>query len=37
MRELVEGAQGILYINEAVEYRVQGLTRTSLSPSTVVC
>jgi hypothetical protein len=37
MRELLEGAQGILYINEAVIYRVQGLTRMSVSPSTVPC
>ena len=37
MRELLEGAHGILYINEAVEYRVQELTRMSVSPSTVAC
>ena len=37
MRELLEGAQGILYINEAVVYRVQGLTRMSVSPPTVTC
>jgi hypothetical protein len=35
MRELLEGAQGILYINEAVVDRVQGLTRMPVSPSTV--
>lgn len=35
MRELLEGAQGILYINEAVIYRVQGLTRMLVSPSIV--
>jgi hypothetical protein len=37
MRELLEGAQGILYINEAVVDRVQGLTRMSILPSTVAC
>lgn len=37
MRELAEGAQGILYINEAVIDRVQGLTRMSVSASTVAC
>jgi hypothetical protein len=35
MRELLEGSQGILYINDAVVDRVQGLTRMSVSPSTV--
>jgi hypothetical protein len=37
MRELTEGAQGIIYINEAIVYRVQGLTRMSVSPFTVAC
>lgn len=37
MRELAEGAQGILFINNAIVYRVQGLTRTSVSLSTVAC
>jgi hypothetical protein len=29
MRELLDGAQGILYISEAIKYRVQDLTRLS--------
>jgi hypothetical protein len=29
------GAQGIVYIREAVKYRVQDLTRVSISSSTV--
>jgi hypothetical protein len=37
MRELQEGAQGILYIQEAIKYRVQDLTRASVSSSTVAC
>jgi hypothetical protein len=37
MRELLEGAQGILYINEAVVDRVQDLTRISVLPSTAAC
>ena len=37
MRELLEGAQGIIYINEAVVDRVQGLTRMSVLPSTAAC
>jgi hypothetical protein len=37
MRELLEGSEGILYINDAVVDRVQGLTRMSVSPSTVAC
>ena len=37
MRELLEGAQGILYINEAVVYRVQGPTRMSVSPPSMAC
>jgi hypothetical protein len=37
MRELLEGVQGILYINEAVADRVQSLTRMSVSSSSVVC
>jgi len=37
MRELMEGAQGILYINEAVVDRVQGLTRMPVSPSIGAC
>jgi hypothetical protein len=35
MRDLLEGAQGILYIHEAITYRVQDLTRVSVS-STIV-
>jgi hypothetical protein len=35
MRDLLEGAQGILYIKEAVTYRVQDLTRVSVSSYTV--
>jgi hypothetical protein len=34
MGDLMEGAQGILYIREAITYRVQDLTRVSVSPST---
>lgn len=30
MRELVEGAQGIMYIHNAVVYRVQDLKRVSI-------
>ena len=37
MRVLLQGAQGILYVNETVVYRVQGLTRMSVSPPTVDC
>jgi hypothetical protein len=37
MRELLEGAQGILYIKEAVVDRVQELTCMSVSPSIVAC
>ena len=38
MRVLLQGAQGILYVNETVVYRVQGLTRMSaVSPSNVDC
>ncbi len=34
MRELVEGMQGIMYIHNAIVYRVQDLKRVSvLSPS----
>jgi hypothetical protein len=29
MRELLDGAQGILYISEVIKYRVQDLTRLS--------
>jgi hypothetical protein len=35
MRELQEGTQGILYIEDAIAYRVQDLTRVSVSSSTV--
>jgi hypothetical protein len=37
MRELLEGVQGIEYINDAVFDRVQDLTRMSVSPSTAAC
>jgi hypothetical protein len=33
MRDLLEGAQGIIYIHEAITYRVQDLTRVSISSS----
>ncbi len=34
MRELVEGAQGIMYIHNTIVYRIQDLKRVSvLSPS----
>jgi hypothetical protein len=35
MRELQEGAQGIVYIQGAVSYRVKDLKRVSDSSSTV--
>jgi hypothetical protein len=35
--ELLEGARGILYIREAITYRIQDLTRMSISSSTVAC
>jgi hypothetical protein len=35
MGELLEGAQGIQYIREAITYRVQDLTRVSIPSSTV--
>jgi hypothetical protein len=35
LRELQEGAQGILYIHTAITQRVQDLTRVSVSSSTV--
>ena len=31
MRELMDGWQGILYIGAAIKYRVQDLTRVSVS------
>jgi hypothetical protein len=34
MGELLEGAQGILYIREAIMYRVQDLNRVSILPTT---
>jgi hypothetical protein len=37
MREILEGAQGILYIISAIIYRVQDLTRASVSSSIVAC
>jgi len=37
MRELVEGAQGIMYIHNAVVYRVQDLKRVSIMSLTVDC
>jgi hypothetical protein len=37
MGELTEGAQGIIYIREAIKYRVQDLTRVSISSFTVMC
>src|ERR1700761_8603401 len=37
MRELQEGAQGIVWIREAIFYRVQDLTCVSVSSSTVAC
>jgi hypothetical protein len=35
MRELVEGAQGIMYIHSAITYRVQDLKRVSILSPTV--
>ena len=35
IRELLDGAQGILYISEAIKFRVQDLTRLSNLSSTV--
>ena len=35
MRELVEGAQGIMYIHSAIAYRVQDLERVSILSPTV--
>ena len=37
MREILDGAQGILYIINAIIYRVQDLTRESVSSSIVTC
>lgn len=37
MREILEGMQGIEYIEYAVFDRVQDLRRMSVSPSTVAC
>lgn len=37
MRELLEGVQGIQYINDAVYDRVEDLRSMSVSPSTVAC
>jgi hypothetical protein len=37
MHELLEGAQGILYIRDAIMYRVDDLKRLSVSSSTVAC
>jgi hypothetical protein len=37
MRELQEGAQGIIYIQGAISYRVKDLIRGSVSSSTVAC
>jgi hypothetical protein len=37
MRELVEGAQGIMYIHSAILDRVQDLRRVSTLWSTVAC
>jgi hypothetical protein len=37
MRELVEGAQGIMYIHSAIVYRVQDLKRVSILSPTVAC
>ena len=37
MRELVEGAQGILYVHNAIVYRVQDLKRLSVLSPTVAC
>lgn len=37
MRELVEGAQGILYVHNAIVYRVQDLKRVSVLSPTVAC
>ncbi len=37
MRELLEGAQGIIYIYQAVVYRVQGLTSVLFLSSAVAC
>jgi hypothetical protein len=34
MHELLEGAVGILYIRDAIAYRVEDLTRVSVSSST---
>ena len=33
VRELLDGAQGIVYISEAIEFRVQDLTRLSILSS----
>jgi hypothetical protein len=35
MRELLDGWQGVMYIYEAIKYRVQDLTRVSTTSSTV--
>ena len=35
MQELVEGAQGIMYIRSAIVYRVQDLERVSILSPTV--
>jgi hypothetical protein len=35
MRDLLDGAQGVVYINEAITYRVQDLSRVSISSSTL--
>ena len=35
MRELLDGWQGVMYIYEAIKYRVQDLTRVSTPSSTV--
>jgi hypothetical protein len=37
MRELLDGTNGIMYIREAITYRVQDLTRVSILSSTVAC
>ena len=37
MRELEDGTQGIQYVLEAIDYRVENLTRVSVSSSTVAC
>ena len=37
MREILEGVQGIIYIINAIMYRVQDLTRASVSSPIVTC